>query len=466
MKKRLIVLTLLFTCVLAMVGCGQTETKTVVTFWHTMGKENQEILNNIITQFELENPDIKVEHVQKGDYDDLRDSITKAFRAGEEPSLTFSYPDHVAVYRNGGHVVDLLTYINDPVYGYTQEELNAFVPEYYTEGLVEEDGETFLYSLPYAKSTEVMFYNKTFFDENNLTVPTTWDEVVTVSQKIRTIVDKKIEKEVNEDPTIKDADKKETIATRQADVTPFGYDSESNLFITMAEQLQNEYTSSKGEYLFNNKGNKEFVTKLKDWYDQKLFTSKEMLQGSYTSTKFTTEKLYMSVGSTGGTRYNIPDADGSTGELSFEVGVAAVPQWNLSSPKVIQQGPNITILKSDEKTQLASWKFLKYLLEPTNNATYAIATGYSPVTTTAQQVQAYQNLLVDDNEELFTASDVHRLVKLQTLAYEESHSYFVSPAFDGSSQARTQVGSLISSVFAGTKTVEQAFDDALNNCKY
>ena len=39
--------------------------------------------------------------------------------------------------------------------------------------------------LPFNKSTDVLIYNKTFFDENNLSVPTTWDEMEQVSKQIK-----------------------------------------------------------------------------------------------------------------------------------------------------------------------------------------------------------------------------------------------------------------------------------------
>ena len=45
------------------------------------------------------------------------------------------------------------------------------------------------YSLPFNKSTEVLYYNKTFFEENNLTVPTTWDEMEEVSNKITELLE-------------------------------------------------------------------------------------------------------------------------------------------------------------------------------------------------------------------------------------------------------------------------------------
>ena len=38
--------------------------------------------------------------------------------------------------------------------------------------------------------------------------------------------------------------------------------------------------------------------------------------------------------------------------------------------------------------------------------------------------------------------------------------YYVSPAFPGSSTARTQVGGILANVFMGTKEINKAFADA------
>ena len=43
---------------------------------------------------------------------------------------------------------------------------------------------------------------------------------------------------------------------------------------------------------------------------------------------------------------------------------------------------------------------------------------------------------------------------------------FVSPAFNGSSKARTQVGILMQSAFLESKTIDEAFKKAIEECRY
>ncbi len=104
-------------------------------------------------------------------------------------------------------------------FGLTQEQKDDFISAYYEEGRQFGDGK--MYTLPMSKSTEVLYYNKTFFDANGLTPPTTWDEMEELCNKIVEI---------------------------DSSCIPLGYDSENNWFITMTEQLKTPYTSATGEH--------------------------------------------------------------------------------------------------------------------------------------------------------------------------------------------------------------------------
>lgn len=54
--------------------------------------------------------------------------------------------------------------------------------------------------------------------------------------------------------------------------------------------------------------------------------------------------------------------------------------------------------------------------------------------------------------------------KVASLSSSLLNSYFNSPVFVGSATARKEVGSLVSSVLLGSKSVDDAFTQALSNC--
>lgn len=402
-----------------------------LTFYHTMGADLRAVLDKAITSFNAIYPNITIEHTTQGDYDGLRDQIAQELssKGGKYPNLATCYPDHVALYNKSKKVLQLDHYIESEetiadtteITGLTDAQKADFIPAFYAEGNVYGDGYT--YTLPLAKSTEVLFYNKTYFDANGYKVPTTWDEMEALCKTIK-------EKESN-------------------NVIPLGYDSESNWFITMTEQLGSDYTTASGSdhFLFDNEENRAFVERFTKWYQKGYVTTQEILGGTYTSNLFTETaadkmKCYMCIGSTGGTSYQTPTLN-SDGTYSFEVGIAMIPQVNPEKPKVIQQGPSICLFKKeDTQEQAAAWLFAKYLTTNVEfQARYSMQNGYTPVIQSVQENEVYAQFLAGANT---TNGLKAATVKF---ALEQMDAYYVSPAFEGSSAARQQVGLLMQACF-------------------
>ena len=424
-------------------GGFDTETPVTITFYHQMGKALQDILDETIAEFNKIYPNITVVHKSYGDYDGVRDQIKTEITVGGQPNMAYCYPDHVALYNVAG-AVQTLDVLIESEYGFTDEQIADFIPAYYNEGKAFGDGK--MYSLPISKSTEVLYYNKTFFEKHNLTVPTTWDEMEEVCKKIKEI-----------DPTC----------------IPLGYDSEANWFITMCEQYGSDYTSATGDnFLFDNETNRNFVKRFRTWYENKWVTT-EALSGGYTSALFTGEsssgdtsrtRCYMCIGSTGGATYQQPNQ--TNGVFEFEVGIATIPQINPDEPKVISQGPSICIFKSDDPQEvLATWLFAKYLTtDVTFQARVSMNNGYAPVIQSVKENPIYAEFL----ESASTANIQAYAVKV---ALSQADAYYVSPAFNGSSVARDQVGLLMQKCMVLEDSdvdaaIKKAFADAVEECKY
>lgn len=414
-----------------------------INFWSTQGDALQAITDGAITRLQAKYPNIKVVHTTKSNYDSLRDDVSTNIPVGGNPDIAYCYPDHVALYNDANVVVPLDDLVNNKTFGYTKEEQSDFVESFFIEGKTFGDGK--MYTMPFVKSTEVLYYNKTFFDANNLTVPQTWDEVWSVAAQIKQI-----------DPTC----------------YPLGYDSEANWFITLAAQYGYDYTAidkdGNGQFLFENEGMKAVVNDLKAKYDQGLFTTQN-IYGDYTSNLFCADTVsnanaktcYMCIGSTGGATYQSPAA---TSKRQFEVGVAAYPQLSKDGSKgnkaVIQQGPSLVLFKNDDPQKvLAAWLFLKELLTPETMNAVAKNNGYIPCTTSALNSSEIQ-------EWLKTAAGNRNGMKAYAakIAIEQKDNYFVSPAFLGSSTARDQVGLIITNVLSGVDT-DKAFTAAMKECQ-
>ncbi len=473
MKKKILSIVLLacmLVSLLAMAGCNKTPgtkvdlskgfeipeegfdtTKDVnITFYHTMGTNLSDVLDEYIADFNKIYPNIHITWEKVGGYDDVRDKIKTQLTVGKQPNIAYCYPDHVALYNIAKAVVTLDNLIASDMeitladgtttkLGLTQEQIADFIPGYYSEG--KSFGDDLMYTLPMSKSTEVLYYNKTFFDANNLTVPTTWDEMEALCEKILTI-----------DP----------------ECIPLGYDSESNWFITMCEQLGTDYTSATGDhFLFNNDGNKDFVKRFREWF-QKGYVTTQSIYGSYTSGLFTAStgtKSYMSIGSSAGATHQRPNkgADG----YPFEVGITTIPQANPDEPKVISQGPSLCIFKdADPQEVLASWLFVKYLTTNVEfQAAFSMASGYVPVLESVAENEAYKEFLASADGGDFVAALSAKI------CLEQKDAYYVSPAFNGSSAARDAVGNLIKSALVEKDNgdldalIDQIFANAIKEAK-
>ena len=468
MKKRIVALLLavlmIFTMT-AMVGCGGAGeaqpnfevpeggydgSAVTIYFDHTMGSNLREVLDLYIAEFNKLYPNITIVHEQVGNYDDVRDNIAVELTVGNQPDIAYCYPDHVALYNISKRVITLDSLIDSKVevtradgtteiLGLTDEQKADFITGYYNEG--KEFGDGLMYTLPLSKSTEVLYYNKTFFDANGLTVPTTWDELEALCAKIKEI-----------DPNC----------------IPLGYDSEANWFITMTEQQGSGYTSATGDhFLFDNTENRAFVARFREWYKKGYITTQEIL-GSYTSELFVSEdgtRSYMSIGSSAGATHQRPKK-GADGNYPFEVGIATIPQLDAANPKVISQGPSICLFQSENPQEtLAAWLFMKFLTTNVEfQAEFSMASGYVPVLKSVAENEVYAEFIAKaDGGDYISALSAK-------VCLEQENAYYTSPAFMGSSDARDAVGLLMQTCLVDPGTdadaiIDKAFKEAIISCE-
>lgn len=417
-----------------------------------MGKNLTDVLDRYIVEFNKLYPNIEIKHQQVGGYDDVRDQIKTEITVGNQPNIAYCYPDHVALYNLAEAVITLDDLIASDIQvtradgtteklGLTGEQIDDFIKGYYDEG--KQFGDDKMYTLPLSKSTEVLYYNKTFFDANNLTPPTTWEEMETLCEKIKQI---------------------------DKDCIPLGYDSESNWFITMCEQYGTPYTSATGEhFLFDTEENRAFVQKFREWY-QKGYVTTQDISGGYTSELFKAgadaTRSYMSIGSSAGATHQRPDK--VNGEYPFDVAIATIPQVNSENPKVISQGPSLCIFnKSNAQEVVASWLFVKYLATTVEfQAEFSMASGYVPVIKSVSEHPVYKEFIdgADGGDNIAALS--------AKVCLAQEAAYYTSPAFNGSSTARDQVGLLMQKCFtsdAGSDVaamIKKVFEQAVAECKY
>lgn len=454
---------------------GYDGSAVTITFMSSMGQDYGELLDEFITRFKLLYPNITVEHDRGGDYDSNRDLIKTKISNNKAPNLAFCYSDHVALYNRSRAVVTLDDLINsqivqthadggEEILGLTDAQKADFIQTYYNEGKSFGDGK--MYMLPFAKSTELMYYNKTAFDKWGLTPPDHWFAS-----------DKKQGLETEDTTSMEYA--LAFILDKDPECTPLGVDSGANWLITLFEQFETGYTKSiDPHYEFDNEDNYDILTTLTRWYQKGYFTTRTLLD-SYTSTMFVVQDSYMSIGSSAGAGKQVP-----TGSGAFDVGVTMIPQkeagmtnaageenFDYSNCRVISQGPSVCIFNSKNPQEVvASWLLAKYLITNLEfQARYGVIAGYLPVLQSVQELDYYAEILAEAD----TKDNMAGMAALKCLEYRSA--LFTSPAFYGSSEARDQMEYLLENCCVNITSndpttianqIKQYFKQALEECEY
>lgn len=463
--KKFLTLLIVLVAALSVASCGQTgggddgkidtSKDVVVTFYHAMGADNQKVIQAIIDEFEVEmkkqyNVDVTVEQTSQGDYDTLRQTISSAIAAGTQPTVAQTYPDHVSLYLEGEAVQELDSYINHPEYGLEGEasDCYGYIDMFWAENTIYDKAGT-TYSIPFNKSTEVLFYNTNLFEKYGWEAPKTWDEVITICEAW---------KETTEYQNVKKEGK---------EVGGIGIDSEANFFITLIQQWGGQYTgfdeNGNGQYLFDNKEARAALAWLVDEFNKGNTVTCTHLGTDYCSDAFKAGQLPMTIGSSAGAKYNVP-SDGS-----FVTGVAPYPQMagaKEEEKQVIQQGTNITLFDcADSQEELFGWLFMKYLTNYESALKWTLETAYFPIRKDVAASKEYQQyisqMIYDENGNAQYHYDAVKEVCVVGLA--QQNYFYTSVAFPGSAKARTEGELIIQEILYNQKefTIDKAIKDAL-----
>ena len=428
------------------------ESKTYeITFWakNDTNKTQTDIYRQAIEDFQALYPNITVTLRLYTDYGDIYNDVITNISTGTTPNVCITYPDHIATYLTGDNVVVPLDDLAaDPEYGLggsalkfdgpTQAEI---VPQFWQECQL---GGT-CYALPYMRSTEACYVNKTFVEQLGYTLPDvlTWDFVWEVSEAAA---------KQNADGTY--------ALNGQKVMVPFLYKSTDNMMIQMLKQKGAGYSTQSGEIQLFNNVTTDLLKGIAGYTADGAFSTFKI--SGYPANFLNAGQCVFAVDSTAGSTWMGSDAplmDIAQDEVvDFETAVRMVPQFDPDHPQMISQGPSVCIFNKDDPQEvLASWLFAQYLLTNDVQIAYSETEGYVPVTTKAQNDPVYQDYVSRAGED----NDTHYAVKLAAvqLLLDNLDNTFVTPVFNGSASLRDAAGSQIENV---TKSVRrsQTVDDA------
>jgi sn-glycerol 3-phosphate transport system substrate-binding protein len=154
------------------------ETELTMYYPIAVGGKLTEVVDGIVSDFEAANPDIKVNAIYSGNYDDTRVRALSALASGDPAQLAvmFSIDAYDLIEQD-------LVMAFDDISGVDKNWLNSFYPALMANGNIE--GKT--WGIPFQRSTIVAYYNKDLFRAAGLdqeAPPTTWDEIISMGKTL------------------------------------------------------------------------------------------------------------------------------------------------------------------------------------------------------------------------------------------------------------------------------------------
>lgn len=422
-----------------------------ITFWakNDTNLTQVAIYEQAIENFEAIYTNIKVNLRLYTDYGKIYNDVITNISTQTTPNVCITYPDHIATYKTGVNtVVALDELLNDTKYGLGGSEVkfdapkaDEIVPEFLSECMI--DGE--YYALPFMRSTEACYVNKTYVEALGYTLPETltWDFIWEVAEAATA---------KNEDGTY--------VVNGQSVLIPFIYKSTDNMMISMLKQSGAGYSTDSGDILIFNDTTEEFLGEISSHAKTGAFSTFKI--SGYPANFLNAGQCIFAIDSTAGATWMGSDAPlvdiAEDALVDFETAVMTIPQVDVDAPLMISQGPSVCIFnKQDEQEVLASWLFTQYLLTNDVQIAYSQTEGYAPVTLKAQESAEYIDYLSRAGED----NQLYYDVKLAAtkLLLDNVDNTFVTPVFNGSASLRDAAGMMIENTTKSTRRKEEINDE-------
>lgn len=347
---------------LCFAGCSASqkeEPPTTITVWHVYGGQADSPLNDLIDQFNEtvgKEQKINVQVTSVSNTNTIHELVLSAANeepgASELPDLFVSYPKTVMALPDDSILVDYRDY-------FTEEELSSFLPAFVEEGTVHGR----LVVLPVAKSTEIMFINKTIFDRFSQATGVkmedldTWEGLFQAAETYAAWTDAQT-------PDVPGDAK-----------SMFVHDYYFNYFQVGAESLGEDFFRG-DELAFGSAFERAWEP-----LARAALRGGVWLKGGYATASLRTGDSIVSVASSASILY-YSDVVTYPDNTSEEITIVSrpCPVFEEGEKLVMQRGAGFCTVRSTQEREQAAVTFLKWLTEPEHNVEFVTRTGYMPVT--------------------------------------------------------------------------------------
>ncbi len=360
---------------------------------------------------------IKVTPVFAGSYTDTFTKAKTAIEAGNAPDLAILLQTDIFDLTDLGYV--------EPLDSYIEQMGDDYINDFYPALLQGSEIDGKRYSLPFQRSTQVLFYNKEIFEEAGITnPPDTWDELIETGKKL--------------------------VKTENGEVTRWGLQVPMGGFFSYWN-IQ-PFILQNGVELANPEGTKvkfndpKTIEAVQFFYDL-AHVHKIMPEGPQgwgdIPTNFLAGKTAMAIHSTGSLT-NIKN------KAEFDFGVTMLPTNGGNRTNL--GGGNLYIFKDiPQENKDAAWEFVTYLTSPEIVADWSMASGYIGTRKSAYETTDLKKYI----EEFPQAAVARDQLEFAGAEFATHNNGKVVKAFSDEVEA----------VITGTKSAEEAMNEAQSNAE-
>jgi multiple sugar transport system substrate-binding protein len=440
MKRFIMLLALILLPILP--GCGigfeaGSSQPVTLTLWHNYGGQLKDTMDEMIDEFNEtvgKKEGIIVSVTSISGSATLHEKLTMAAHgdpgAPSLPDITTVYPKTALILAEKGLLADLDEQ-------FTRKELSAYIPQFIEEGRLADGG---LYVFPIAKSTEVLFVNKTLFDRFSRDTGARIEDLQSFEGIIRT-ASLYYEWTDRQTPDIPNDGKMFYMP-----------DSIFNLFLVGCRQLGAEFTAD-GQLNLNTPQHK----KVWDFYFTPAVMGQVAVFDGYATDLAKTGDIVCSTGSTAGVSFFSPTvtyADNTSEPI--ELAILPYPVFEGGKKVAIQRGAGMSVIKSTREKEHLAGIFLKWFTSPENNMRFVSSTGYFPVT-----VEAFGERMSKEMEKI-TDPAVKNLLRVSRIM-QKDYEFCIPPLFEGVDELEEQYKAQIMDAASRTRDAYVEFSRSMDS---
>ena len=400
-----------------------------IDFYYGLGGFLGEMVEEFITDFNEEHPDIKVRGVTYGDYAETLQAFQAGVAAGDPPAATMLEPSPTVEFASRG----LLAPLNDHLANDSQTD-----PDDYTQAFFELtniDGNQ--YALPLFGTTQILYYRHDIFEEEGVSPDklNTWEGMEEAARQL----------------TKKDED---------GNVQRYGWMPMWGRFNMM------DAVFSRGGQVLSDDGTEVMIDSevwVDTWEKFRVWIHEEEIMGIHHS-GVGWEYWYNTIDDVlEGNAAGYTGSSGDQGDLDFDIVSAHVqPGWEDHGPtKAVGEARYGVIAKGlSEEEEQAAYKFLAYFSSPAKSARWQMETGYLSVRESAREIDEFSE---------FLENNPHAMVPLKQL--ETASQIFIDPTGgdilqaldDAADQVQIEGTSAEKALQQAAERAQRALDNELNN---